>query len=96
MMKSFDLGLACPCCASSLANADTSGCEFNCTDTDENGLRHVDRLCEFGLEPDENAVVGDAHESVQLFRCVGCGDDVLDYAYEIHVLYPFAEGDEER
>ena len=78
-IRSYHLGSLCSCCALALANADTSGCEYNCPDG------HAERLCQFGLEPGENAVVGDS-VGVRMFRCVGCGDDVMDWGYEVHIL----------
>ena len=65
-----DAGPLCGCCTLALANADTSGCEEYCGDG------HADRLCNFGLEPGEVAVVGEVdEESAAVRRCVGCGDD---------------------
>lgn len=61
----------CDCCGIATANADTSGCEFNCPD------QHSERLCEFGLEAGENVVIDEAHDSIESFRCAGCGDDVM-------------------
>lgn len=88
MIKSYLIGHACPCCVYALANDDTSWCEYYHD-------QHVDRLCQFGLEPNEDPVIGDTSESVMSFRCVGCGDDCMDYASEVHVLYTSTgEGDE--
>lgn len=88
VILSYPLGKACSCCAVLLANGDTSGCENNCIEPDDTTERHVDRLCQFGLEPDEHAVPGEVLESPDMFRCVGCGDDVYDYGCEVAVLYP--------
>lgn len=71
--------LICSCCTLALANADTSGCEFYCPD------EHHERLCQFGLEPGEHAVVGE-DVGVRSFRCAGCGDDSMDHAHELEVI----------
>lgn len=68
----------CDCCIIALANADTSGCEFHCADD------HVDRLCEFGLEPGEEVVPGE-ETSPELVRCAGCGDDTMS-SHTVEVL----------
>lgn len=80
MIRSYHLGLLCSCCTLSLVNGDTSGCEHYCPEG------HAERLCQFGLEPGENPVVGDS-AGVRMFRCVGCGDDMMDWAYEVEVLW---------
>lgn len=72
-------GLICSCCTIALANADTSGCEEFCGDG------HSERLCQFGLEANETAVVGE-ERGVRSFRCAGCGDDSMDHAHELVVL----------
>lgn len=80
-MKSYDAGLICPCCALSLANGDTSGCEEYCGDA------HVERLCQFGLEPGEGPVVGE-DVGCRHFTCAGCGDATVGDAFVLVVLHP--------
>ena len=62
----------CDCCALVVANADSSGCEFNCGDG------HVDRLAQFGLEAGENVVIDMDRKVSGMIRCAGCGDDAMD------------------
>lgn len=74
------IGWACPCCACELANGDTSGCEYGCDP------EHLEALCQWGLEADQMAVPGSATDDVRSFRCVGCGEDRMDYALAVHAL----------
>ena len=70
-MRTVTTGLpVCDCCALANANADTSGCEHYCSDG------HVDRLCQWGLDPGEDVVPGDAITTT-LHRCFGCGEDAM-------------------
>ena len=73
-------GVLCGCCTVLLANGDTSGCEYNCGDD------HVNRLCEFGLEAGETAVVGSVSGDSGCFRCAGCGDDSFGYPANLVVV----------
>lgn len=78
----------CDCCIIALANGDTSGCEYGCGDADDDGLRHVDRLCEWGTEQGEDVVPGHATDPT-LARCYGCGDDVMS-TNTVAVLAPMS------
>ena len=75
-----DTGLVCECCMLVIANGDDSSCR------DYHGHEHEE--CELGLEANESAHIGvtDGSPEVLMFRCVGCGNDVMDNAYPLIIM----------